>query len=161
MRTRDKLTKLIKVYRESRPSVEIKDAVEIGHALKENRILRDAVERFATELREDEHLFVQRFQALTGDVVPRPSRFDPIPPQKTMTESVRLFVRQNRGMEFRAIDVSEACGFFEKKHIFTVRTFLRRLVEEQEIKRLRQGVYRSRKKKKKGVTPDNHSLPSA
>ena len=160
MRFESKLDELVKNYEEKRLDPTVTDPVEVGHALKENRILRAAVEKFATDLREDEHVLLRTFQNLTCDTISRPSRFDPIPPQTTMFESVKRFVRENRGVEFRALDVAEACGFMEKQHILTVRTFLRRLIDDGKVKRLRTGVYRAKKKKKPALIEDSGSPSS-
>lgn len=149
------IEQLSEEYARSRPDATIRDPIEVAHFLKELRRLHAVLEALVGEIAHDETRFLARFTVLTSmSGVEAPTEFASIPQQATIVDTIRLFIKRNRGVEFRCSDIVRACGLTERQRL-TVRTNLRRMVEENLIKRKRQGVYVAVKKKKKKLEPKN------
>ena len=150
------LQDLMKKYKAARPDEKIGDPIVLAVAARDARDLRDQLDRFLAVVRRDESLFLSRFSAQTSrDDLHLPSRFAAVPRQSTIVETLREFVRRNRGEEFTATDVLEACDLHGTP-ANTIRGLLARLRDQGEIRRPQRGVYKAlpRKPRRKAEKPN-------
>lgn len=149
---------LRKRYVAARPDPKLEDAIEFAAFLKEARVLLFELQRLVRDIESDEAAYRNRFARLTTAGALRPARLKAAGRKNTMIDTVREFVRLNQDVEFKTEDVVEGCGF-STSQTESVRTFLRRLIDSDDIVRVKHGVYisnpRKNKRKPLSVVPED------